>query len=69
MRRMNSSAASTMPTDTAMTMSKSTVRPKQVSSTATSLLGATRTMCTKCFTSDMFQATSSSSAASDAIGR
>ena len=42
---------------------------KQVSSTTTSLFGATRRMCTKCLASDMFQATSTSSAASADIGR
>ena len=69
MRRMNSSAASTTPTETATTMSNTTVSPKQITSTSTSLRGATRSTCTKCFTSDMFQATSSSSAARPAMGR
>ena len=41
MRRMKSSAASTTPTETATTMSKRTVSTKQVSSTRTSLFGAT----------------------------
>ncbi len=48
-RRMNSSAASTTPTDTATTMSNTTVRTKQVTSTSTSLRGATRSTCAKCF--------------------
>ena len=43
-RRMNSSAASTTPTDTATTMSNTTVRTKQVMSTKASLRGATRRM-------------------------
>ena len=67
-RRMNSSAASTNPTDTATTMSTSTVRRKQVRRTITSLLGATRTMPTKLCSSAMFQATKTIRAASDAIG-
>ena len=41
-RRMNSSAASTTPTVTAITMSNTTVSTKQVSSTMTSLRGAIR---------------------------
>ena len=69
MRCMKRSAASTIPTVTETTMSKTTVRPKQMSSTATSLRGATRTRWTKCFDSLMFQATSRSSAASEAMGR
>ncbi|MFT3915001.1 MAG: hypothetical protein QM704_13055 [Anaeromyxobacteraceae bacterium] len=40
-----------------------------MNSTATSLRGATRTVCTKCFASDMFQATSRRSAASALMGR
>ena len=66
---MKSSDASTMPTVTAITMSNTTVRKKQVSKTATSLLGATRIVWRKCSTSDMFQATSSSRAARLAMGR
>ena len=69
MRRMKSRAASTMPTETPTTMSKKTVSRKQASSTATSLCGATRRVWRKCLASDMFQATSSSSAASEAMGR
>ncbi len=69
MRRMNSSAARTTPTDTATTMSKTTVSAKQVTRTSTSLPGATRSTCATCLASDMFHATSSSSAASAAIGR
>jgi hypothetical protein len=66
---MNSTDASSTPAVTAMTMSKSTVSVKQVSSTATSLFGATLMVCTKCSTSDMFHATSSSNAARLAMGR
>jgi hypothetical protein len=66
---MKSMAASTIPTDTPITMSKSTVRLKQASRVATSLLGATLTTWTKCLASAMFQATWTSSAASAAMGR
>ena len=66
---MKSNAARTIPTETATTMSNTTVRPKQVSSTTVSLRGATRAMCTKCFTSEMFQATTSSRAEIAAMGR
>ncbi len=68
-RRMKSSAASTTPTDTARTMSKMTVSEKQAMSTMASERGATRRMCPKCRTSAMFLATTSSNAASAAIGR
>ena len=49
-------------------MSKTTVSTKHVRSTATSLRGATRSVCTKWRTSHMFHATSRSSPASAAIG-
>jgi hypothetical protein len=68
MRRMKSRAARTTPTETATTMSKMTVRPKQVSRTVTSLRGATRRMWVKCFISLMFQATTSRRAAMEAMG-
>ncbi len=69
MRRMKRSAARSTPTVTETTMSKIMVRPKQVSSTRTSLRGATRRACAKCLASLMFQATTRSSAASEAMGR
>ena len=68
MRFMKRSAARTTPTPMATTMSKTTVRTKQVRSTATSLRGATRSVWTKWRTSLMFHATRRSSAASAAIG-
>ncbi len=68
-RFMKSSAASRMPKVTATTMSKATVRPRQASSTTTSERGAERTVWITCLASLMFQATSSSRAASEAIGR
>ena len=69
MRLMNNPAASSSPTPTANTMSNSTVRIRQVSSTSTSLRGAMRNTCITCGASLMFQATITSNAASAAIGR
>ena len=67
MRRMNSSAASTTPTETATTMSNTTVRRKQVTARARRSRRDAHDV-TKCCTSAMFQATKTSSAASAAIG-
>ena len=56
MRFMKSRQASRMPNVTDTTMSNTTVSPKHVSSTTTSLRGARRTVETKCFASLMFHA-------------
>ena len=68
-KRMKRNAAKTIPTLTATTMSKTTVRPKHTRSTATSARGATLRMWKKFRRSDMFQATRSNSAANEAIGK
>ena len=56
-------------TDTANTMSNTTVRPKQVKSTITSLRGAMRRSRTKWRASLMLRATMNKSAAMPASGR
>ena len=66
---MKRSAASKTPAVTETVMSKTTVSVKHVRSTATSLRGATRSKCAKCCESLMFQATTSRSAAREAMGR
>ncbi len=66
--RMKRSDASTMPALIAITMSNSTVSTRHSSSTSTSPRGALRTSAATLCASLMFQATSMSSAAIDAIG-
>ena len=66
---MNSSAASTTPTETAMTMSKNTVSRKQVSSTSTSLLRRDAHDADEVVQLGHVPGDETSSAASAAIGR
>ena len=66
---MNNSAASTIPTDTAITMSKTTLSNRQVQGTATSLRSPSRVPRSTCRYSLMRQVTVSSRAANDAIGQ
>ena len=70
MRRMKRSAASTTPTVTEITMSKTHGEPEAGEQhERRRCAGATRTTWTKCLSSLMFQATRRSSAASEAMGR
>ena len=57
------------PAVTDTTMSKTTVSVKHVSRTATSLRGATLSRCAKCCESLIRHATTSNSAAIEAMGR
>jgi hypothetical protein len=67
MRAMNTKAATTMPTSMATVRSKNTVEPKVSSSTSRSPFGAGQRVA-EALDSLMFQATTTSIAASAAIG-